>query len=174
MWLTRPQSDLPPSSSPKFFPCPKLCEPINTNQGKVMKEFIIKTTKSFMIAGITLSTLSACINVPSIEKSSPLLGAYLQGSDLLQSDFMAADSIEFNLSETLRPSLEFVETLDFSWFEESVQWTTSTANELLDFETPDVSLPTVHLPNLEFPEIKLSKIPLPDVSLQDINLLGSA
>ena len=139
-----------------------------------MKKFIIKVTKSFIIAGITLSTLSACMNVPSIEKSSPLLGAYLQGSDLLESDFMGADSIEFSLSETLKPSLEFVETLDFSWFEESVQWTTSTANALLDFETPDVSLPTVHLPNLEFPEIKLSKIALPDVSLQDINLLGSA
>ena len=86
---------------------------------------------------------------------------------------MAADSIEFNLSEILRPSLEFIETLDFSWFEESVQWTTSTANKLLDFETPDVGLPTVRLPNLEFPEMKLSKINLPDVSLQDINLIGS-
>ena len=86
-----------------------------------MKKFIIKITKSFVIAGITLSTLSACMNVPSIEKSSPFLGAYLQGSDLLESDFMATDSIEFNLSETLKPSLEFVETLDFSWFEESVQ-----------------------------------------------------
>ena len=121
-----------------------------------MKKSITKITKSFMIAGITLSTLSACINVPSIEKSSPFLGAYLQGSDLLESDFIATDSIEFNLSETLKPSLEFVEMLDFSWFEESVQWTTSTANALLDFETPDVSLL------------------IPDVSLQDINLLGSA
>ena len=114
MWLTHPQSDALRHPPQNFFPALSFVNQSTLLRGKIMKEFIIKTTKSFMIAGITLSTLSACINVPSIEKSSPLLGAYLQGSDLFESDFMAADSIEFNLSETLRPSLEFIETLDFS------------------------------------------------------------
>ncbi|MGA1645335.1 MAG: pentapeptide repeat-containing protein, partial [bacterium] len=133
-----------------------------------MKNFISKITKSLLTTLLVVPALSACKNMPPIEQTSPLLGAYLQGSSVLEGNFLESDPFEFNLSKTFQPQIEFIEQLDFQWVEEGVQWTQTTAVDLFDFE-----MPVVDIPELNIPDVALPTISLPEVSLPDVSLIGS-